>query len=144
MSANIGKVVGVNGNLLKVEFENPVILNEVAYARLSGTELRLKAEVIRIRGNIAELQVFEDTTGLKIADDVEFTGDLLSVELGPGLDEGRGAVVGRWWVPFTMKYYFVWQIDFPAARQTEKFEGSKEFNVVKPCLRNLSAPADLR
>ncbi|OUX37447.1 MAG: V-type ATP synthase subunit A [Kiritimatiellaceae bacterium TMED266] len=85
MSANIGKVVGVNGNLLKVEFENPVILNEVAYARLSGTELRLKAEVIRIRGNIAELQVFEDTTGLKIGDDVEFTGDLLSVELGPGL-----------------------------------------------------------
>ena len=85
MSANIGKVVGVNGNLLKVEFENPVILNEVAYARLSGTELRLKAEVIRIRGNIAELQVFEDTTGLKVGDDVEFTGDLLSVELGPGL-----------------------------------------------------------
>ena len=66
MSANIGKVVGVNGNLLKVEFEKPVILNEVAYARLSGTELRLKAEVIRIRGNIAELQVFEDTTGLKV------------------------------------------------------------------------------
>lgn len=85
MSANIGKVTGVNGNLLKVEFENPVILNEVAYAQLSGTEVKLKAEVIRVRGNQAELQVFEDTTGLKIGDSVEFTGDLLSVELGPGL-----------------------------------------------------------
>ena len=41
MSANIGKVTGVNGNLLKVEFENPVILNEVAYAQLSGTEVKL-------------------------------------------------------------------------------------------------------
>ena len=85
MSANIGKVIGVNGNLLKVEFEDPVILNEVAYAQLSGTEVKLKAEVIRVRGNQAELQVFEDTTGLKIGDSVEFTGDLLSVELGPGL-----------------------------------------------------------
>ena len=85
MSANMGKVIGVNGNLLKVEFENPVILNEVAYAQLSGTEVKLKAEVIRVRGNQAELQVFEDTTGLKIGDSVEFTGDLLSVELGPGL-----------------------------------------------------------
>ena len=85
MSANIGKVIGVNGNLLKVEFEDPVILNEVAYAHLSGTEVKLKAEVIRVRGNQAELQVFEDTTGLKIGDSVEFTGDLLSVELGPGL-----------------------------------------------------------
>jgi V/A-type H+-transporting ATPase subunit A len=85
MSANIGKVIGVNGNLLKVEFENPVILNEVAYAQLSGTEIKLKSEVIRVRGNQAELQVFEDTTGLKVGDLVEFTGDLLSVELGPGL-----------------------------------------------------------
>ena len=85
MSVNMGKVIGVNGNLLKVEFENPVILNEVAYAQLSGTEVKLKAEVIRVRGNQAELQVFEDTTGLKIGDSVEFTGDLLSVELGPGL-----------------------------------------------------------
>ena len=85
MSANIGKVIGVNGNLLKVEFENPVILNEVAYAQLSGTEIKLKSEVIRVRGNQAELQVFEDTTGLRVGDSVEFTGDLLSVELGPGL-----------------------------------------------------------
>jgi V/A-type H+-transporting ATPase subunit A len=83
MSENIGKIIGVNGNLLKVEFNKPVIQNEVAYACIG--ELRLKAEVIRIRGNNAELQVFEDTVGVKVGDPVEFTGALLSVELGPGL-----------------------------------------------------------
>jgi len=83
MSKNVGTIVGVNGNLLTVEFDSPVIQNEVGYAHLK--ELKLKSEVIRIRGNRAELQVFEDTTGLLVGDDVEFTGELLSVELGPGL-----------------------------------------------------------
>ena len=83
MSENIGKIIGVNGNLLKVKFNMPVIQNEVAYACVG--ELKLKAEVIRVRGTSAELQVFEDTVGLKIGDPVEFTGELLSVELGPGL-----------------------------------------------------------
>lgn len=80
---NVGKIVGVNGNLLTVEFEKPVIQNEVGFAKLG--EIELKAEVIRIRGSHAELQVFEDTVGLKVNAQVEFTGDLLSVELGPGL-----------------------------------------------------------
>ncbi len=85
MSENIGKITGVNGNLLKVEFSKPVIQNEVAYACVGGGDLKLKAEVIRVRGDSAELQVFEDTVGLKVGDPVEFTGALLSVELGPGL-----------------------------------------------------------
>jgi len=80
---NLGKIVGVNGNLLTVEFENSVIQNEVGFAKLG--DVQLKAEVIRIRGNHAELQVFEDTVGLKVGDEVEFSGNLLSVELGPGL-----------------------------------------------------------
>ena len=80
---SVEKIVGVNGNMITVEFENPVMLNEVAYA-VAG-DARLKSEVIRIRGNRADLQVFESTNGLKIGDKVEFTGELLSVELGPGL-----------------------------------------------------------
>ncbi len=83
MSKKPGRIVGVNSNLLRVEFFDPVIQNEVAYARSSDQQL--KAEVIRIRDGIAELQVFEDTEGLKIGDEVEFTGELLSVDLGPGL-----------------------------------------------------------
>ena len=82
-TTHLGKIKGINGNLLRVEFGSPVVQNEVAYARTGN--LRLKAEVIRIRGNIAELQVFEDTGDLRAGDTVEFTGELLSVELGPGL-----------------------------------------------------------
>jgi V/A-type H+-transporting ATPase subunit A len=80
---HLGKIKGINGNLLRVEFGSPVAQNEVAYARTGN--LRLKAEVIRIRGTTAELQVFEDTSDLRVGDAVEFTGELLSVELGPGL-----------------------------------------------------------
>ena len=77
------KVVGVNGNLISVKYTSKVMQNEVAYAHVG--DARLKCEVIRVRGDIADLQVFESTNGLKVGDEVEFTGELLSVELGPGL-----------------------------------------------------------
>lgn len=80
---NIGSVVGVNGNMLTVRFDTSVTQNEVAYA-VTG-DVRLKSEVIRVRGQLADLQVYEDTRGLKIGDAVEFTNELLSIELGPGL-----------------------------------------------------------
>lgn len=79
----IGRILGINGNMVTAEFKDFVIQNEVAYI-LHGEE-RLKSEVIRIRGNIAEMQVFENTRGARIGEEVEFTGELLSVELGPGL-----------------------------------------------------------
>ncbi|UCD28404.1 MAG: V-type ATP synthase subunit A, partial [Planctomycetota bacterium] len=47
--------------------------------------IRLLSEVIRIRGQIADLQVFEETRGLKVGDKVEFRHEMLSVVLGPGL-----------------------------------------------------------
>jgi V/A-type H+-transporting ATPase subunit A len=83
MTLHSGKVVGVNGNLVTAEFEQPVKQNEVTYVCVG--EFRLKSELIRVRGRHAEMQVFEDTTGLKAGDPVEFTGELLSAELGPGL-----------------------------------------------------------
>jgi V/A-type H+-transporting ATPase subunit A len=78
-----GRVKGVNGNLVTVEFDVAVSQNEVAYVQLA--ELRLIAEVIRVRGRYADMQVFESTAGIKVGDPVEFVGELLSVELGPGL-----------------------------------------------------------
>lgn len=78
-----GRIVGVNGNILTVEFPENVTQNEVAYA-ITG-DVKLKCEVIRVRNNRADMQVFESTNGLKEGDEVEFTGELLSVELGPGL-----------------------------------------------------------
>jgi len=78
-----GIVTAVNGNMVSVRFDGIVSMNEVGYVKVGDT--RLKSEVIRIRGEISQLQVFEITKGISIGDSVEFTGDMLSVELGPGL-----------------------------------------------------------
>lgn len=83
MSTKEGRIVAVNANMITVEFATRVIQNEVAYATTG--QQRLKAEVIRVRGTVADLQVFEDTRGLRVGDRVEFSGELLSAELGPGL-----------------------------------------------------------
>ena len=83
MNENIGRVVGVNGNLLSVEFCGNVSMNEICYVKVDDTSL--KSEVIRIKGNIAQIQVYEMTGGIKCGDEVEFTGEMLSAELGPGL-----------------------------------------------------------
>jgi len=79
-----GKVVAAYGNLITASFEESVRQNEVAYI-LTSDGSKLKSEVIRVRGNQCYAQVFEDTKGIKVGDPVEFTGDLLVVELGPGL-----------------------------------------------------------
>ena len=83
MTRNTGRVLGVNGNMVNVEFDGAIAKNEVGYIRQG--DIRLKGEVIRINGNIAALQVFEMTGGIVVGDEVEFTGEMLSVELGPGL-----------------------------------------------------------
>jgi V/A-type H+-transporting ATPase subunit A len=69
--------------MVSVLVDGTVSLNEVGYIVLD--EKRLKSEVIRIRGDRAEMQVFEMTGGVGVGDSVEFTGELLAVELGPGL-----------------------------------------------------------
>jgi V/A-type H+-transporting ATPase subunit A len=78
-----GTVVAVNGNMISVRFEGIVALNEVGFVHVG--DKKLKSEVIRVRGNVAQLQVFEITRGIGIGDEVSFMGDLLTVELGPGL-----------------------------------------------------------
>ncbi len=83
MNENKGRVVGLNGNLVSVEFEGRVSMNEICYVKVGNTSL--KGEIIRIRGNVAQVQIYEMTNGIKYGDEVEFTGDMLSAELGPGL-----------------------------------------------------------
>jgi len=78
-----GKVIGVNGNMISVRVDGEVALNEVGYVVLG--DKKLKSEVIRIQGDRAEMQVFEMTGGTGINDEVEFSGELLAVSLGPGL-----------------------------------------------------------
>ncbi len=82
-SAN-ARVLGVNGNIVRIEVPDGWIMkNEVAYVCV-GDE-RLKAEVLRVTGHEADLQVFEETDGVRFGDAVELTGEMLSVSLGPGL-----------------------------------------------------------
>lgn len=83
MSENTGKVININGNLLSVEFDGNVSMNEICYVKVKDTAL--KSEVIRIKGNVAQIQVYEMTSGIKYGDLVEFTGEMLSAQLGPGL-----------------------------------------------------------
>lgn len=78
-----GYVTGVNGNMVSVHFDGSVSKNEVGYIVLGDT--RLKGEVIRINGNTASMQIYEMTNGIKVGDPAEFTAELMSVELGPGL-----------------------------------------------------------
>ncbi|MBQ0163525.1 MAG: V-type ATP synthase subunit A [Treponema sp.] len=83
MTETKGKVVGINGNMVSVEFDGNVTMNEVGYVNVE--DKKLKGEIIRIRGNTAQMQIYEMTEGIKTGNTVEFTGDMLAVRLGPGL-----------------------------------------------------------
>lgn len=79
-----GKIVAVYGNLVVAETGGTVVQNSTAYCvREDGT--KLLSETIRVRGNQCDLQVFEETRGLKIGNKVEFKEEMLSITLGPGL-----------------------------------------------------------
>ena len=81
-----GKVTGIVSNLVTVAVDGPVAENELCYITLGGS--RLLAEVIKVNGDKASVQVFESTRGLKNGDSVEFLGKMLEVTLGPGLLSG--------------------------------------------------------
>lgn len=78
-----GKTISAFGNLLEVKYEGNIRQGEVAMVHLDGCEL--KAEVIEIFGDVAKIQVFEDTRNVQLDTPVYFTGQLLEAELGPGL-----------------------------------------------------------
>ncbi|NKN33228.1 V-type ATP synthase subunit A [Marichromatium bheemlicum] len=86
------RVVSVQESLATIEAgwrdgaRLPLKKNEVVFIRPERSrEERLKSEVLRVRGAFADVQVFEDTRGVSVGDPVEQSGELLSVELGPGL-----------------------------------------------------------
>ncbi len=78
-----GKVVRAFGNLLEVKFDGFVRQGEVAFVELG--DVHLKGEVIEIAGDMAKVQVFEDSHGIKLDTNVRFSHELLEAELGPGL-----------------------------------------------------------
>ncbi|MBO4428120.1 MAG: V-type ATP synthase subunit A [Bacteroidales bacterium] len=78
-----GKVTGIVSNLVTVQGDGPVAENELCHIYLAGQALL--AEVIKVNGDRASVQVFESTRGLRGGDRVEFLGRMLEATLGPGL-----------------------------------------------------------
>ncbi len=85
MPRKTATVAGVRESLVIVEIDEQtaIMKNEVGFVCVG--EERLKAEVLRVRGRTADMQVFEDTRGVRVGDVVELTGEMLAVDLGPGL-----------------------------------------------------------
>lgn len=91
------RVVAVQDDLVEIQTQldndgkyYSLVKNEVVYicprsTNNLGEQEKLKAEILRVRGNCADAQVYESTQGVAIGDPVEQSGELLSVELGPGL-----------------------------------------------------------
>ena len=77
------RVIGVAGNIVSIESDGPIMKNEVAYVHVGDESL--KAEVLRVFGQTADMQVFEDTGGVQVGDRVELTKEMLPAFLGPGL-----------------------------------------------------------
>ena len=79
-----GRIAAVFGNLVIAETTDRVVQNSVGYC-VRGDGTRMLSEVVRVRNRMADLQVFEETRGLKVGDTVEFEKKMLSTTLGPGL-----------------------------------------------------------
>ncbi len=78
-----GKITGIIANLVVVKTAGRVAQNEICF--IKHQDERLMAEVIKILGEKAYIQVFESTRGLKVGMEVEFVGHMLEVTLGPGI-----------------------------------------------------------
>ncbi len=81
--ATKGTVIGVISNIVTIRVDGPVAQNEICYITTGGD--RLMAEVIKVSGQDAYVQVFESTRGMKVGAEAEFTGHMLEVTLGPGM-----------------------------------------------------------
>lgn len=84
-SANpVGRIVSISGPVVISKIDKAakyLMMNEIVYVG----ENRLFAEITDLKGDIATIQVYEETLGLKRGSPVLRTGELLSVDLGPGL-----------------------------------------------------------
>ena len=76
-----GKLVFINGPVVKAENAQALKMREMV---LIGDK-KLIGEVVSIENELATLQVYEETSGLKWGDEVISTGKPLSVKLGPGI-----------------------------------------------------------
>ncbi|MGC2387091.1 MAG: V-type ATP synthase subunit A, partial [Nitrososphaeraceae archaeon] len=76
-----GKIIWVSGPAVKADGMSSVKM----YETVEVGDLKLIGEVIRLTGDVAFIQVYESTSGLKPGETVKGTGQPLSVLLGPGV-----------------------------------------------------------
>ena len=81
--ATKGIVSGVIANMVTLKVDGPVAQNEICFIETGGD--KLMAEVIKVVGDNAYVQVFESTRGLMVGATAEFTEHMLEVTLGPGM-----------------------------------------------------------
>ena len=125
---NDAVVTGVGGNIVSIKAPSGNIMkNEVA--NICVGDERLKSEVLRVNGDRADIQVFEETAGVKVGDRVELTGQLLSISLAPGL---LGTVYDGLQIPL---YEMVKQNDYFLKRgaQIEPFDVDKTWTFEPVC-----------
>jgi len=79
-----GRIKAVFGNMVVAQVDGRVVKNAVGHC-LRSDGAKLLCEAIRVRGNSVDLQIFEETRGLRVGDPVEFAEEMLSATLGPGL-----------------------------------------------------------
>ena len=96
--------------------------NEVGYI-VVGDE-RLKAEVLRVQGDVADMQVFEETTGVKVGDPVELSGEMLSAALGPGACSARSSTAPGALAPVARDHGFF----LPRGVQVEPLDQEKKWS----------------
>ncbi|MDO5047072.1 MAG: V-type ATP synthase subunit A [Anaerococcus sp.] len=80
---NKGKITKVSGPLIEAEGLSDANIYDV----VEVSKDKLIGEIIEMRGDVASIQVYEETTGIGPGDEVVTTGHPLSVELGPGMLE---------------------------------------------------------
>ncbi len=78
-----GRVIKVSGPLVEAEGMGDANIFDVVYV----SENKLIGEIIEMRGDVASIQVYEETTGIGPGEPVYSSGEPLSVELGPGILE---------------------------------------------------------
>ena len=137
------RVVAVQDDLVEIESQldsqgKPyrLVKNEVVYicpqsTNILGEPEKLKAEVLRVRGHCADVQVYENTQGVGIGDPVEQSNDLLSVELGPGL---LGQVYDGLQLPLP-KVAFKYGIFLPRGAQVPPLEQHLKWSFI-PTIKN--------
>ena len=135
-----GRVNGIISNIVIVKADGPVGQNEICYVWTGDT--KMMAEVIKVIGDAAYVQVFDSTRGLKIGDKVEFEGHMLEVTLAPGLlsrnydglqndlEKMDGLFIARGSITDPVDYGAEWEFS-PLAKAGDKVTASSWLGEVK-------------